>query len=81
MGEIAEMMLDGTLCQVCGELLGDDAPGHPRTCVGCAKMKPKPHDCQFCHRSFTTRGARNDHERAVHAKRLAKQCGDNCLDK
>lgn len=34
MGEIAEMMLDGTLCSCCGEYLGDDA-GYPMTCGGC----------------------------------------------
>ena len=36
MGEIAEMMLDGTLCQGCGEFMGD-ACGYPRSCAGCAK--------------------------------------------
>jgi hypothetical protein len=35
MGDIAEAILDGTLCQVCGELIDDDAPGYPRTCEGC----------------------------------------------
>lgn len=37
MGESAEMVLDGTLCQQCGEAFEDmDPPGHPRTCAGCA---------------------------------------------
>ena len=31
MGEIAEMMLDGTLCEGCGEYLGSDA-GYPQYC-------------------------------------------------
>lgn len=45
MGEIAEMVLDGTLCQICGSLMEDlipekgDAllhpPGHPRSCEDC----------------------------------------------
>ena len=45
MGEISEMMLDGTLCQVCGVFLGpnpedDDfeswAPcGYPMSCKDC----------------------------------------------
>lgn len=36
MGEAAEMMLDGTCCQVCGEfLLNDDPAGYPVTCAGC----------------------------------------------
>lgn len=32
-GEIAEMMLDGTLCEACGCYMGDDhAPGFPQYC-------------------------------------------------
>ena len=34
MGEIAEMMLDGTMCEGCGEFLGD-ALGYPTRCAGC----------------------------------------------
>ncbi len=39
MGEIAEMMLDGTMCECCGEfLMSDDTPRHPMYCsVQCAK--------------------------------------------
>ncbi len=33
MGEIAEMMLDGTICEQCGEYIGD-GDGYPRNC-GC----------------------------------------------
>lgn len=37
MGEISEMMLDGTMCQGCGEWLneGEDGPGYPGYCSGC----------------------------------------------
>lgn len=40
MGEIAEMMLDGTMCQQCGEWLndgddGDDGEGFPVSCESC----------------------------------------------
>lgn len=37
MGEIAEMMLDGTMCQCCGEWLndGEDGDGFPMYCEGC----------------------------------------------
>lgn len=45
MGDIADMMLDGTLCECCGVLMEDliddasdeleDAPGHPRRCADC----------------------------------------------
>lgn len=37
MGEIAEMMLDGTLCQTCGCLIDGTTPGFPRYCEDCAK--------------------------------------------
>lgn len=41
MGEIADMMLDGTMCQGCGEWLheGGDGLGYPGYCYGC---KPRP---------------------------------------
>lgn len=45
MGEIADLHLDGTLCQCCGGLMEDlivkgsntlkEAPGYPRTCEDC----------------------------------------------
>ena len=34
MGEIAEAILDGVFCQVCGEYIGEEV-GYPRTCAGC----------------------------------------------
>ena len=34
MGEIAEMHLDGTLCECCGEYLGKPV-GYPRYCRDC----------------------------------------------
>ena len=40
MGEIAEMMLDGTLCEGCGEFMGDDV-GFPRLCQSCAVDRQK----------------------------------------
>jgi len=36
MGEIAEMMLDGTLCEQCGSYMGDGG-GFVRHCFSCAK--------------------------------------------
>jgi len=41
MGEIADMMLDGTLCATCGEFIGEDA-GYPRYC--CAACGDKQDD-------------------------------------
>ena len=38
MGEIADMMLDGTLCQHCGGSIGDrKSPGYPRCCPACTR--------------------------------------------
>jgi hypothetical protein len=37
MGEIAELMLDGAMCQWCGEVLGD-GDGYPVVCAGCQRQ-------------------------------------------
>lgn len=36
MGEIAEMMLDGTLCERCGGVVDGTTPGYPRLCSDCS---------------------------------------------
>jgi hypothetical protein len=42
MGEIADMMLDGTLCQCCGVYIGDVSLGDfPQYCESCAKEVAK----------------------------------------
>jgi hypothetical protein len=35
MGDIADMMLDGTCCSVCGCFLSEDSEGFPAQCEGC----------------------------------------------
>lgn len=40
MGEIAEMMLDGTLCQTCGVYVGSDS-GVPTYCEDCTPKKKR----------------------------------------
>ena len=40
MGEVAEMHLDGTLCEVCGGvfddiIVGNEPPGYPWSCEDC----------------------------------------------
>ncbi|MFT8928500.1 MAG: hypothetical protein ABF969_04100 [Sporolactobacillus sp.] len=37
MGEIADMMLDGVLCEQCGCLIGGEETGYPRLCEDCAE--------------------------------------------
>lgn len=47
MGDTADLMIEGVLCECCGEYIGD-AVGYPRKCSDCAaeeqeeeKTKPK----------------------------------------
>ncbi len=35
MGEIAEDMIAGYLCQHCGQEIDGDEPGYPRNCTAC----------------------------------------------
>lgn len=35
MGEIAEMVIEGLLCQECGCFIDGDTPGYPRSCEDC----------------------------------------------
>lgn len=48
MGEIAEMMLSGSMCSCCGEILGSDGDGYPRPCRSCAtsERERRPHEEQ-----------------------------------
>lgn len=75
MGDIADAMLDGTMCQVCGEyLFNDDPPGYPVTCAGCGgdvmddapantPKDPKTIACPdpICERKFRNRQAAAQH--------------------
>ena len=44
MGEIADLMISGEICEGCQCELDGDAPGHPRYCAGCA---PRDADCSY----------------------------------
>ncbi len=71
MGEIAESMLDGTLCEGCGVYLGSDM-GIPMRCAGCRKgaSQPAPYErvqCSLCGKWMKFCGLR-DHTRDVHQK-------------
>lgn len=71
MGEIAEMMLDGTLCEGCGCDLPGEAPGHPRYCHDCrrhrAPVSPQSTkvQCPICRRRVKRVGL-NNHMRDAH---------------
>lgn len=71
MGEIAELMLEGALCTVCGERLGD-ACGYPRMCAGCelrdenAGLRRSPKvSCPTCGKRVKRVGLAN-HQRDAH---------------
>ncbi len=78
MGEYAEMMLDGTCCQYCGEYIGSDA-GYPQTCGDCARelrkdnmtytkggsTRPSKTRCEVCNKLVKKIGL-NDHMRDKH---------------
>lgn len=36
MGDVAELVIEGILCQSCGEFIDDDFAGYPRDCGACA---------------------------------------------
>ncbi|WP_454734268.1 hypothetical protein [Cupriavidus pauculus] len=75
MGEIAEMMLDGTLCEGCGMYIDGDADGYPRRCEDCqpssdtAQSSRKPSapktNCPICKRRVKLAGLA-DHQRDAH---------------
>lgn len=70
MGEIADMMLDGTLCEGCGVYLGSDM-GFPMRCPDCepAQHPPSPNprkmNCPDCGKRIKRAGLA-DHMRDVH---------------
>jgi len=82
MGEIAEMMLEGVLCEGCGEYLGD-GDGYPVRCSGCreepdptaeysptAGQKRRRVKCiSHCGKGFRTEDAMLQHNRDKHGPR------------
>jgi hypothetical protein len=79
-GEIADMMLDGTMCQGCGVWLhdGNDGPGYPGFCADCqpkegrsgprsfnAPANPAKVACEVCGRHVKAAGLK-DHMRDKH---------------
>ena len=68
MGEIADWILEGGACQVCGVHLDDgEEPGYPRTCVGCSSKAGtfvlKRINCRYpnCRKKFQTDAAARQH--------------------
>jgi uncharacterized Zn finger protein len=80
MGDQSEMMLDGTLCCVCGVYIGK-TDGYPIPCKGCATDEPvsiqtqstKPKkpmvECRICGKNFKKGQGIRDHLAVVHGKK------------
>lgn len=68
MGDIADMMLEGVLCEGCGVYLKGDAPGYPRQCADCKPSKADKAPCPVCRKKIKLVGLA-DHMLAKHAGR------------
>lgn len=79
MGEIADAMLDGTLCVACGAYIEGEGDGIPRYCSpqcamdqgaeyydGSSRRRTRLYDCQECGKRFRSEQAVRDHTRDAH---------------
>lgn len=76
MGEIADMMLEGTLCAGCGEYLDGEGYGIPLYCGGCQPDYNGVHNdfghversipCPHCKKKFKNKNGLRQHIDAVH---------------
>ena len=70
MGDVADMMLEGTLCEGCGVYLGLST-GYPVRCSSCQKdqktMKSPKVACPHCKKKVKEVGL-SDHIRDMHTK-------------
>jgi len=69
MGEIAEMMLDGILCEGCGVYMGDEC-GHSRRCRSCQRdaiPQPGKVACPTCGKRVKAIGL-TQHMQGAHIK-------------
>jgi hypothetical protein len=72
MGDIADAMLDGDLCQCCGEYM-EGGDGYPRTCAACSQREARNYPdgrsgkvkCPICNKTVKAVGLK-DHTRAAH---------------
>lgn len=71
MGDIADMMLDGTLCEGCGVYMDSEGHGVHRRCAGCqepattAWAPAAKVNCEVCRKRVKLAGI-TDHMRVVH---------------
>jgi hypothetical protein len=81
MGDISEMILDGILCEGCGDLVDGAPTGHPRKCVSCRPINLADALAGRYSRAAARKAARHNRERHAAAK-LRKpfecHCGKLC---
>lgn len=75
MGDYADMIIDGTMCESCGEFIGP-GDGFPRQCRGCCadqRRNQKPMvtpsgkiQCPHCNRKLRNEQGLHDHLRDKH---------------
>lgn len=77
MGDVADMMLDGTLCEGCGVVLDGDGDGVPRYCRDCStqhgpSIAPGKVKCEQCGKHVKAAGLK-DHQRDRHGQRTTAE--------
>ena len=68
MGEIADAMLSGLFCSVCGEYMDGDEPGYPRPCAGCEEREPAVEKDDAAARRRTRNRKRNEQRKRARRK-------------
>ena len=83
MGDVADAMLDGTLCAGCGVFMNLEPTGYPVYCTACnhaeftAHEKPRLTPRCSCGKRFKTDAALADHRKATkHEARALRQGGE-----
>lgn len=66
MGDVADAMLDGTLCSTCGVYIHGEPPGYPRQCHSCQREGDYPTKCKHCNKILRSAQAERDHMKAKH---------------
>lgn len=79
-GEIAEMMLDGMLCQGCGDVIGDyesgEGLGYPGYCAGC---QPDTDSIEIRHLPTETKSQGKRRRAIAMEPRCCLMCGKKML--